>query len=54
MILDYVVNVMISNMLKKTMRKVLKQNGEQDRPHFETIGLPLRTHTNSEWPILYE
>ena len=30
----------------------VKQNGEQDRPHFETIGLPLRTHTNSEWPIL--
>ena len=30
----------------------VKQNGEQDRPHFESIGLPLRTHTNSEWPIL--
>lgn len=29
-----------------------KQNGEQDRPYFESIGLPLRTHTNSEWPIL--
>ena len=37
---------------KRSNAQSVKQNGEQDRPHFETIGLPLRTHTNSEWPIL--
>ena len=43
MILDYVVTEMISKMLKAIMRKSVKQNGEQDRPYFESIGLPLRT-----------
>ena len=38
--------------VKRSNAQSVKQNGEQDRPHFETIGLPLRTHTNSEWPIL--
>ena len=38
--------------VKRNNMQSVKQNGEQDRPHFETIGLPLRTHTNSEWPIL--
>ena len=38
--------------IKRSNAQSVKQNGEQDRPHFETIGLSLRTHTNSEWPIL--
>ena len=52
MILDYVVTEMISKMLKKTMQKKVKQNDDPDWPPYETIGLPLRTHTNSVWPIL--
>ena len=31
---------------------MVKQNDEPDWPPYETIGLPLRTHTNSVWPIL--
>ena len=30
----------------------VKQKVEIDWPPYETIGLPLRTHTNSVWPIL--
>ena len=32
--------------------KKVKQKDEPDWPPYETIGLPLRTHTNSVWPIL--
>lgn len=32
--------------------KKVKQNDDPDWPPYETIGLPLRTHTNSVWPIL--
>ena len=39
-------------MLKKNDAKKVKQNDDPDWPPYETIGLPLRTHTNSVWPIL--
>ena len=32
--------------------KKVKQNDEPEWPPYESIGLPLRTHTNSVWPIL--
>lgn len=33
--------------------KKVKQNDEPEWPHYETIELPWRTHTNSEWPEEY-
>ena len=32
--------------------KKVKLNDEPEWPPYESIGLPLRTHTNSVWPIL--
>jgi len=32
--------------------KKVKPNDEPEWPPYESIGLPLRTHTNSVWPIL--
>ena len=38
MILDYVVNANDKQHVEENDAQSVKQNGEQDRPHFETIG----------------
>ena len=42
----------IEEPIKQNVEEQGKQNVKIDWPPYETIGLPLRTHTNSEWPIL--